>query len=64
MREIARRLNYRYSDSPPYTILVTPWLTYEDICRVENIGRLLDLFYNQGRFAASLEFLMGYMSFQ
>jgi radical SAM superfamily enzyme YgiQ (UPF0313 family) len=54
MRKIANREGYRFSDSPPYTILSTPWLSFEDIGRIETIGRLLDLFYNQGGFGTAL----------
>jgi len=58
MRKIARQEGYRFSDSPPYTILTTPWLTFEEIGRIETIGRLLDLFHNQGGFETALEFLL------
>ena len=57
MREIAHREEYRYSDSPPYTILNNPWLSFTEICRIETIGRLLDLFHNQGGFANALRFM-------
>lgn len=59
MREIAMREGYRFSSFPPYTILATPWLSFEDIGRIETIGRLLDLFYNHGGFATTLRFLLG-----
>jgi anaerobic magnesium-protoporphyrin IX monomethyl ester cyclase len=57
MRDIARREDYSFSDSPPYTVLRNPWLSYEDIVRIETIGRLLDLFYNNGGFESALELL-------
>ena len=57
MRTIADRSGYAYSDAPPYTILSTPWLSYAEICRIETIGRLLDLFGKQGGFPATLQFL-------
>jgi anaerobic magnesium-protoporphyrin IX monomethyl ester cyclase len=57
MRAIADRSGYAYSDAPPYTILSTPWLSYSDICRIETIGRLLDLFGKHGGFPATLQFL-------
>lgn len=57
MREIARREGYHFSDFPPYTILGTPWLSYEDICRIETIGRLLDLFNKHGGCSAALRVL-------
>jgi anaerobic magnesium-protoporphyrin IX monomethyl ester cyclase len=57
MREIARHENYRFSDTPPYTVLRNPWLSYDDICRIETIGRLLDLFCNHGGFSTVLDLL-------
>lgn len=57
MREIAAREDYHFSASPPYTILRNPWLSYDDICRIETIGRLLDLFYNHDGFVTALELL-------
>lgn len=57
MRAIAAREGYSYSESPPYTILHNPWLSYDEICRIETIGRLLDLFSKHGRFAATFKIL-------
>jgi anaerobic magnesium-protoporphyrin IX monomethyl ester cyclase len=57
MRAIANREGYAFSESPPYTILRNSWLSYEDICRVETIGRLLDLFNKHGGFAAAFRTL-------
>jgi len=54
MRAIAREEGYRFSATPPYKILTTPWLTYGEIGRIETIARLLDLVYNSGRFATAL----------
>ncbi|HEY3309107.1 MAG TPA: DUF4080 domain-containing protein [Desulfuromonadaceae bacterium] len=62
MREIALREQYRFSSFPPYTILVTPWLSYDKISRIETIGRLLDLFYNRGNFTAALRVLLQEMN--
>jgi anaerobic magnesium-protoporphyrin IX monomethyl ester cyclase len=61
MREIAAREDYHFSASPPYTVLRNPWLSYDDIGRIESIGRLLDLFYNHGGFGTALELLTGTM---
>jgi len=57
MREIAAREDYHFSAAPPYTILRNHWLSYDDIGRIETIGRLLDLFYNHGGFGTALELL-------
>jgi anaerobic magnesium-protoporphyrin IX monomethyl ester cyclase len=57
MREIATREDYHFSGSPPYTILRNPWLSFDDIGRIETVGRLLDLYYNHGGFATALKLL-------
>ncbi|MDD2850618.1 MAG: DUF4080 domain-containing protein [Desulfuromonadaceae bacterium] len=61
MREIARREGYRFSAFPPYTLLDNPWLAYEEICRIETIGRLLDLFTKHGGFATAFRILQNDM---
>jgi len=55
MRGIARKERYAYSEAAPYKILQTPWLSFSDIRRIDGISRLLEVLYNSGRFAASLE---------
>ena len=57
MRKIARDDEYRFSDTPPYKILSTPWLTFGEIGRIEAISRLIDLFCNSGRFGTALDVL-------
>jgi len=57
MREIAARNDYSFSESPPYTILRNPWLSYEHIGRIETVGRLLDLFCNHEGFKTALDLL-------
>ncbi len=63
MREIAHREGYCFSEFPPYTILHNPWLSYEEICRIETIGRLLDLFNKHGGFEAAFGILERYRPF-
>lgn len=60
MRKIGEQEGYLFSEAPPYTILRNPWLSYDDICRVETIGRLLDLFNKQGGFKTAFHVLLGH----
>jgi len=55
MRGIARKEHYAYQESAPYKVLRTPWLSFAEIRRIESISRLLELVYNSGRFAATLD---------
>jgi anaerobic magnesium-protoporphyrin IX monomethyl ester cyclase len=59
MRKIADELGYAYSVSPPYRLLRTPWLSYHEICRIDTIARLVDLFFNSDRFARTLMQIAG-----
>ncbi|HIJ81712.1 MAG TPA: DUF4080 domain-containing protein [Desulfuromonadales bacterium] len=63
MREIAQREGYRYSGTPPYIILSNPWISYDDICRIEIIGRLLDLLHRCGGLETALVVLTQDMLF-
>ncbi|RQW77078.1 MAG: DUF4080 domain-containing protein [Geobacter sp.] len=60
MRRIAVEEGYSFSDTPPYKILRTPWLTFPEVCSIEAICRLLDLFYNSGKFDATIKTLAGF----
>jgi anaerobic magnesium-protoporphyrin IX monomethyl ester cyclase len=54
MREIAKKEQYAFAAAPPYQILQTPWLAFEEIGRIETIARLLDLYHNSDKFNATL----------
>ena len=54
MRGIARKERYAYAEAAPYKILRTPWLSFQDIRRIDGISRLLDQVYNSGRFATAI----------
>ncbi len=55
MRKIARERDYTFSPFPPYRILNNPWLTFAEICRIEECAEALDEIYNSSRFAVTLE---------
>ena len=55
MRRIAAAEGSAYAAAPPYKILRTPSLSFEEIGRIEDISRLLDLIANSGRFSVFLQ---------
>ncbi len=57
MRKIADSKGYAYSATPPYKILATPWLAYDEICHIELVSRLVDLFYNSSKFGTAMKVL-------
>ncbi len=54
MRRIAAEQGYIFAEAPPYKILRTPWLSFQEIVLIEDISRLLDLIVNSGRFTRFL----------
>lgn len=49
-----------YSSQPPYEVLSTRWLSYEDICRLKQVEEVLEIYYNSGQFTHALDFLHPY----
>lgn len=48
------------SSQPPYEVLSTRWLSYEDICQLKQAEEVLEIYYNSGQFAHTLDFLLPY----
>lgn len=57
MRKSARDYGYIFSPYPPYRILKSSWLAFEDICLIEECSQALETIYNSGRFAVTLEMI-------
>ncbi|MBN2644062.1 MAG: DUF4080 domain-containing protein [Desulfuromonadaceae bacterium] len=49
LRQRAQQLGLRFDPAPPYTILSTPDLAFNDLERLRSISRLLDMTWNSGR---------------
>lgn len=48
----------QYTSQPPYEVLSTRWLSYEDICHLKQVEEMVEIYYNSGQFANTLEFLL------
>lgn len=46
-----------YRKKPPYEVLYTNWLSYEEVTRLKQIEEMVELFYNSGQFAHTIRFL-------
>ena len=57
MAEKAKQYGIRYLSCPPYEVLSTDWLSYEDILRLKRIEKMLELYYNSGQFGHTLPIL-------
>lgn len=46
-----------YTDMPPYEVLKTNWLSFEDLCRLKQIEEMVELYYNSNQFTHILPYL-------
>ena len=53
-----------YSPAPPYTVLQTRDISFDELQRVGRFARYWDMFANQGRFKHSLPLIMGDQPFE
>ncbi len=57
MWERAEEYGIRCLEQPPYEVLCTRWLSYEEILRLKRIEEMVELYYNSMQFTHTLPFL-------
>ncbi len=57
MHEKAEEYGIFYMDTPPYEVLYTRWLPYEDVLRLKGIEEMVELYYNSNQFTHTLPVL-------
>ncbi len=46
-----------YGSQPPYEVLYTKWLSYDDVIRLKGVEEMVEVYYNSGQFSASMNCL-------
>ena len=57
MQQRAEEFGICYLSKPPYEVLYTRWLSYEDILRLKQIEEMVEIYYNSNQYAHTLAFL-------
>ena len=60
MYEHASEYEVIYHDKPPYEVMATKWLSYEDILCMKRIEEMLEVYYNSGQFEITMEVMKTY----
>ncbi len=47
-----------YRSQPPYEVLSTRWLCYDEVIRLKGIEELVELYYNSGQFTCTLQYVV------
>ena len=57
MEEQADEYGIGYRKTPPYEVLYTKWLSYDEVIKLKRIEEMVELFYNSGQFSYTIRFL-------
>ncbi len=58
MQERADLYELKYTDYPPYEVLSTKWISYDEILKLKQIEEMVELYYNSCQFENTLPFLV------
>lgn len=59
MEKDAPKYGIIYHDTPPYEVLSTDVLSYEEVRRLKKIENMVEIYYNSGQFTATIQALAG-----
>ena len=48
-RQVIANPKYIYLSHPPYEVIATPWVPFEDMMHLKDIDKTVDIYYNSGR---------------
>lgn len=57
MEEKAKSYGIVYREKPPYEVLYSHWLSYEDLLQLKAVEEMVELYYNSGQFTGTLQLL-------
>lgn len=55
MEEMKENYGLVYKSRPPYEVLYTNWLSYEDVLTLKSVEEMVEVYYNSGQFAYTLK---------
>jgi radical SAM superfamily enzyme YgiQ (UPF0313 family) len=55
MLDIARQRGYLWQDEPPYQILRTDALSFEQVCKAQALAKIINLYWNKAEFTTEWE---------
>ena len=58
MEQYAEKYGIVYGTKPPYEVLYTNWLCYDDVLKLKKIEEMVELYYNSNQFVHTLPVLV------
>ena len=62
MEKLCSQYNIKYSPYPPYEVLSTDSLTYDEVLKLKGIEEMVELYYNSNRFYLSTGYIMHFFN--
>ena len=57
MHDMADKYGLQYLSEPPYEVLFTSWLSYEDVLRLKQAEEMVEVYYNSNQFTHTMPLL-------
>lgn len=57
MYEHASDYGLSYKDTPPYEVMATKWISFDDILRLKRVEEMLEVYYNSGQFTMTVKLM-------
>ena len=57
MKENAKKYELQYTETPPYEVLSTKWLSYDQILLLKKVEQMVELYYNSNQFLHTMPLL-------
>ena len=57
MKEAEKQYDLLYTSYPPYEVLSTKWISYEEICRLKQVEEMVEIYYNSNQFTYTIPYL-------
>jgi radical SAM superfamily enzyme YgiQ (UPF0313 family) len=54
----SNKFNIVYKDTPPYEVLYTQWLNYEELLELKKVEEMVEVYYNSGQFSNTVIYLL------
>ncbi|MBP3700442.1 MAG: DUF4080 domain-containing protein, partial [Lachnospiraceae bacterium] len=55
MHQMREKYGLVCNGQPPYEVLKTRWISYEELCRLKRVEKVLEIYYNSGQFPNTME---------
>ena len=57
MYDHAKEYGIIYHDRPPYEVLSTKWINFDDVLRIKKVEEMLEVYYNSGQFEITMKLM-------